>query len=53
MATGREYLQSIMESCAALQDQDDAILDSISDGLKRVDDELDEALEYFGIDRRA
>lgn len=53
MATGREYLQSIIQSCAALQDEEDELLESISDGLKRVDDELDEALEYLGIDRRA
>ena len=50
MATGRDYLQSIISQCAQLQNQSDAVLDSISDGLKRVDDDLQTALEYVGVD---
>lgn len=50
MATGRDYLQSIISQCAQLQNQTDAVLDSISDGLARVDSDLNDALEYIGVD---
>lgn len=53
MATSRELLEYIMGAVAAMIDAPDEALDSVKDGLKRVDDELDEGLEYLGIDRRA
>jgi hypothetical protein len=47
MATGREYLQSILASVAKLQNMSDEALDSVSDGLARMDDEFTECLLYL------
>lgn len=47
MATGREYLASIIRHCAALQDATDAELEEFSTTLKMVDDELDSVIDYI------
>jgi hypothetical protein len=46
MASGRDYLQSIMTSLGQLQNLPDAKLDNIIDGLRRVDFDLQDAVEY-------
>jgi hypothetical protein len=46
MATGRQYLESIIQSCSVLQNMDDTALESIKDGLERLDGELDSAIDY-------
>lgn len=47
MATGREHLQSIMSALGDLQNMTDEQLDSVADGLKRVDDDLREGIDYL------